>query len=370
MAEYDIVVVGSGIAGLSSAHQLADQGRVLVVDRGAVGQGTSSRASGVITTPVDYPDLPKWASRAIDSFRELDGRGVFTFDEQPFIRLVHSPAYAAMVRGRDDAVMLGPEESMARFGDVVSSPGAEGVAVYDNVGTCDVSAFLATLKFECERRGVDFRPDTTVTGVRVEDGRVVGVDTEYGPIDADDVVVAAGSATPDVVAEHVELPIRPFTWNAVYLDVDGDVTNWPMGGDTEHQLYWRTMPTGDLLVGRENQTFDADPKIDADFERLVDEDLSTFFAFDDFDVVRWETCPIPDATTPDARAIIDAPAAAPEGLVVAAGFHGAGVMAGLAIGDIVRSYVTGEAVDLEVEAFALDRFSDLGRDFPFCSLWD
>lgn len=367
MAHYDVVVVGSGIAGLSSAHELAGDHEVLVVDRDAVGQGTSSRASGLITCPLDYPDLPKWTRRAVDSYREFDGRGVFEFDERPYVRPVNDPDYAEAARGRDDAEMLDPEAAMERYGHVLASPGNEGVAVYEDVGVCDVSDLLSTMKHACEKRGVDFRTDTAVTGVRTESGAVTGVETEFGGVDADTVVVAAGSGTTALLDEHVELPIRPFTWNAVYLDVDVDVAEWAPGGDRERRIYWRPMPSGDFLVGREYQTFSDDPEIDPEFEAMVAEDLPDFFAYDDYEVVRWEKCPIADTTTPDARAIIDA--VGPDGLVVAAGFHGAGVMAGLAIGDVVRSHVAGEESSVEADAFALARFDSRSRDFEFATLW-
>lgn len=370
MPRYDVVVVGSGIAGLSSAHQLADERDVLVVDRDAIGQGTSSRASGLITSPLDYPGLPRWIDRSIESFRDLDGRGVFEFDDRPYVRPVNDPEYAEMVRDRDNATLLDPDEARDRYGHVLDELGAFGVSVWDDVGICDVSALLSTLKHECERSGVEFRPDTEVTGVRTEGDRVTGVDTEFGPVDADTVVVAAGSVTPHLVADHLDVPIRPFTWNAVYLDVDADVSEWPAGGTREHRIYWRPMPSGDLLVGRENQTFSEEPAIDPAFERLVAEDLPDFFGYDEYEVVRWEKCPMADATTPDARAIIDAPDEGPAGLVVAAGFHGAGVMAGLAIGDVVCEHVTGAPSGVETEAFALDRFEERGREFEFATLWN
>ena len=367
MSHYDTVVVGSGIAGLSSAHELAEDRDVLVVDRDAVGQGTSSRASGLITCPLDYPDLPEWTQRAVESYRHFDGRGVFEFDEQPYVRPVNSADYAEMARGRDDAVVYGPEEATERYGHMLASPGTEGVAVYEDVGVCDVSAFLSTLKHECEARGVDFRTDTAVTGIRTENGRVAGVDTEFGTVEAADVVVAAGSGTTALVDDHVELPIRPFTWNAVYLDIDADVSEWVPGGDKQRRIYWRPMPSGELLVGREYQTFSDEPEIDPEFETMVADDFPDFFTYDDYEVVRWEKCPISDTTTPAARAVIDA--VGPDGLVVAAGFHGAGVMAGLAIGDVVRSHVTDAASSVEADAFALDRFDGTGRDFDFATLW-
>jgi glycine/D-amino acid oxidase-like deaminating enzyme len=168
------------------------------------------------------------------------------------------------------------------------------------------------------------------------------------------------------VSDHARLPIRPFTWNAVYLDVDVDVDDWPCGGDSEFGIYFRPID-GQLLVGRENPTFSDDPEIDPAFERLVAEELPDFFAYDDHDVVRWEKCPIPDTTTPDGRGVIDA--VGPDGLVVAAGFHGAGVMCGLAIGDAVRSLVTGADPPVEVEAFSVDRFDSRSTEFEFATLF-
>lgn len=174
----------------------------------------------------------------------------------------------------------------------------------------------------------------------MEDGRITGIETEFGAVDADTVIVAAGSVTPDLIAD---LPIRAFMWNAVYLDVDADASTWPAGGDADRQMYWRDTSSEDLLAGRENQTFSSEPAIDPEFERLVAEELPEFFEYDNYEVVRWEKCSMADATTPDGRAIIDAPDSTPGELVVAAGFYGAGMKAGFAIGDVVRLHVTGES---------------------------
>jgi glycine/D-amino acid oxidase-like deaminating enzyme len=76
-----------------------------------------------------------------------------------------------------------------------------------------------------------------------------------------------------------------------------------------------------------------------------------------------------DTTTPDARGIIDAPAEGPDGLVVAAGFHGAGVMATDSIGTAVRSLVTGETAPFPVAPFRLDRFETRDTGFPVNTLF-
>src|SRR5687768_11762631 len=59
-AECDVVVVGSGIAGLSTAYELARFGRsVIVIDRGRIGCGMTSRTTAHLATELDdfYSEL-------------------------------------------------------------------------------------------------------------------------------------------------------------------------------------------------------------------------------------------------------------------------------------------------------------------------
>ncbi len=50
----DVVVVGSGIAGLSVAYELARFGRqVIVIDRGRIGMGQTARTTGHLASELD-----------------------------------------------------------------------------------------------------------------------------------------------------------------------------------------------------------------------------------------------------------------------------------------------------------------------------
>src|SRR3954454_19021785 len=52
--ECDTVIVGSGIAGLSTAYELAGQGqKVVVLDRGKIGRGMTARTTAHLTSNND-----------------------------------------------------------------------------------------------------------------------------------------------------------------------------------------------------------------------------------------------------------------------------------------------------------------------------
>jgi glycine/D-amino acid oxidase-like deaminating enzyme len=58
----DVVVVGAGIAGLSTAYELARLGRsVVVIDRGGIGNGMTARTTAHLATELDdfYSELIK-----------------------------------------------------------------------------------------------------------------------------------------------------------------------------------------------------------------------------------------------------------------------------------------------------------------------
>lgn len=370
----NIVIVGSGIAGLSAAYQLTPDHEVVVVDRAGIGEGTSSRASGVMTAPVDYPDQSKWSAHTTEFFHDLDGTGTFDWTDREYVRGVRSEDLekAEKTAEADGVSLVDADEYGKIFDD--DAP-YERALVWEDCGYCDVDDLLATLHSEAKRQGVEFRPDTTATSIRVEDGAATGIETEYGMVEGDVIVVATGSATRTLLEDVLSLPIKKFTWNVAYLDADLD-EGYPMGGDPNYGAYWRGTDDGHLLVGIEHRYQSESSPEDEDtfgdrLDTLLSEELNGLLADIDSgtDVVRYEVCPMADATTPDAKGIIDAPVEGLDDLVVAAGFHGAGVMATGSIGTAVRSLVTGEEAPFDLDPFRLDRFDTRGTDFPFASLF-
>lgn len=386
MSEYDVAIVGSGVAGLSSAWHMAEDHDVLIIDQDRIGNGTSSRASGVIMTPIDYPNQPEWTQHALDFFREMDGRGVFEFIEREYVRGVRpeNVTGAETVAERDWVTLREPSE-YEKFDTTFDDDSPyEKVLVWDeNTGYFDVDEWLPTMERVCRDRGAEVRPDTAVESILTSDGEVSGVETEYGTVEADSVVVAAGSGTRPLLEDEVPLPIRKFVWNVAYLDI-GLPDDYPMGGDAVEQVYWRPTRENNLLIGIEHhygmeprdvrgkhhREFGISDEIRRHLQELLGDEVPDLLAHVETpdDAVRWEVCPMADCTTPDAKPIIDSPSDAPDNLVVAAGFHGAGVMATKSIGAAVRSFLTDDECPFPREPHQLDRFDTRSTDFEFAPM--
>ena len=373
---YDVAIVGAGVVGAACAHALAPDHEVVVLDRGAVGGDTTAKASGVITTPSVFPAAPAVGDLAIDFFREFDGTGTFRFHERPKVQPV-SPTDADRARelGERPGLSFVARDAVSdRFPGVFRDLGdAVGLLEYADAGFIDPVDFTHSLKYAAQERGAEFRTGVEVTGLRTSGGAVTGLDTAYGPVHADAVVAAAGWRTRDLLTDHVALPTRPFRWNALVLEPDEPVgPNYPIGAAGHLRIYWRPTVEGRVLVGG-NEHVVSDPvttapAVQASFRRTVREDVGAVLdGLADAAVVREDCCPSADTATPDTWPIIDAPAEAPDGLVVATGFHGRGVMTAPVTADAVRSLLTGEDTPAPLDRFALDRFDDRSADFPFVS---
>lgn len=379
MHAVETLIVGAGVTGTAIAHALAPDHDVLVVDSGQIAGGTTSRASGLISTPASYPASPEMGAYAVDFFRDLDGTGTFTYTERPKLNLLKTSAdaeaYEALVDDLPGTIYTA-DEIAEQYDGMVDLSAFYGAVEYHGTGTIDAIDYTRTLKMEAEREGARFLTDTRVEEITVRDGVVSGVETEYGTIEADTVVSAVGNQTRALCADHIEVPIRSVRWEAIELRPSGtvDVEAYPMGSDPTIESYWRPINRGHLLVGG-NATLATDSDAEKrgasqEFrDRVTDYIGDVLPAFSDADIVSTECCSTPDAASPDTLPIIDAPEEAPDGLVIATGFQRGGVLTSPCTGRIARSLVTGEACPLPQEPFSLSRFDDRSASFELQSIY-
>ncbi|TDC75173.1 NAD(P)/FAD-dependent oxidoreductase, partial [Streptomyces hainanensis] len=216
----DVVVVGAGAVGAATAYFAARAGlRVVVVDRGPIGGGTSSAGEGnVLVSDKDTgPELDLarhsqrvWREELAEhghhwEFESKGGVVVASTDGSlAALRALADRQRAAGVRVDD----LGPSE----LADVepLLRPGLAGGAAYPEDAQVQPVLLVAHLLRLARAAGARVLTGTPVTEIRQARGRLLGVTTPAGRVDALAVVNAAGTWAGEVAAlAGVHLPVLP-----------------------------------------------------------------------------------------------------------------------------------------------------------------
>ncbi len=281
--ECDVVIVGSGMAGMSTAYELSRFGRkVIVIDRGRIGTGMTARTTAHLATELDdfYSDLIRvrgedearlhydsqvaavnrieaiCRDEGIDAdFTRLDG---YLFAAEEAHRKDLEEEY-------DACRTLGVAVEWAERAPV---PGIDtGAALrFPNQGRFHPAKYLAGLARAIEANGGRFYSETTHVGDEEKDGRVE-ITTERGPvIRAGAAVFATNSPTNNKVAIHAKQhPAR--TYVIAGRVPKGSVPDALVWDTYDAYHYVRIQPLDGvedlLIVGGEDHRSGEEPDIDA-----------------------------------------------------------------------------------------------------------
>jgi glycine/D-amino acid oxidase-like deaminating enzyme len=262
----DVVVVGAGtIGGWASVFARASGvGRVVVIERGTVGIGASSRAAGIVRAQGGTPAtvaLGRWsidfyhgqqAAYGIDSgFRELGYIILAATDEDERAGLER----VAMQQANGlDVRWLSAAQAAVTAGTLAPT-GHRGGSYIATDGAIDPPRNVLAYALAMRTAGVTLRERTTFTGLRTEpsaDGRrVTGVDTDHGWIETDRVLLTGGPGLRAVgQAAGIRIPAGAVRHTVAVLEPHPafDLDRAPMVFDIGAGLYWR-LEEGGLLFG-------------------------------------------------------------------------------------------------------------------------
>ena len=199
----DVVVVGCGAQGLSTALHLARRGvRVVAVDRAAPGSQTSARAAGQSVLAQTEPACGELMRRTVDKLVRFDDAYGVPLDVHRVgsVKLALSDwAAVQLVREVERATAIGARMQMVDVADAgllaphIDASGA--LAAWHSPDDCywQPREMVAALHVAAQRAGVDFRIGVDVQAINVSDGRATGIETSTGPLPAGAVVVTAGA---------------------------------------------------------------------------------------------------------------------------------------------------------------------------------
>jgi sarcosine oxidase, subunit beta len=366
----DVVIIGGGIMGASTAYHLAKRGctNVVVLEAGEMfGLGSTGLNAGGIryqfATAVNI-ELSKLSIAMMERFaadmdQEVGLRRcgyLFMLDSE--IDLEQFRKNVALQNAHDVPSRIVSASEIAALAPEVNVDGILGGSWCPRDGLVDPNGLLQGYVSHARRLGAAMLTSTPATSIDVEGGRVRRVVTNDGTIETSTVVIAAGPWSGQVGAlAGIELPIVPIRRQiAVTAAIPGLRPDFPFVIDFSRALYFHREGAG-ILTGMSNRDEPAafDTSVDQDWRlHHLENAMERLPMLADAEIAaEWAGL---YEVTPDDQPILGRMPQV-DGLVVCAGFSGHGLMHGPAAGLLMAEEILdGRATTIDIDPLRFARF--------------
>jgi glycine/D-amino acid oxidase-like deaminating enzyme len=377
-AHADVVVIGAGAFGVSTAYHLAARGLdVTLVDKFDIGSQTSPRAAGLTQQIRPTPLMTEIARRSVEklvTFSEETGEDL-DVHQSGSVKIAKSETFSAQLRGE---VSRGQDVGLDI--DLVSPREAEALAPFLDASHAVACWYTRSDLFlepghlvrayarAAERLGVRLLPNAEVVAIETRNAEVHGVVTALGRLRTSTVIDTAGAWTGLVSRmAGIDVPIVP-TRHQLYITkpIEGVESTQPIVRVLDHNVYVRPERGGLMFGGYEPDPLQVDMEkrspgfqvadLELDFEGLrgLTQATSTEFpALVGAEVDEFRGG-LPTMTA-DGEHIIDR-VPGMNGLFVASGCCVGGLSVSPAVGEILAEWVLSGRPPVDMAAMSLQRF--------------
>ncbi|TXM71016.1 glycine oxidase ThiO [Methylobacterium sp. WL120] len=367
----DVAIVGGGLIGLSIAWRIAQSGRsVAVVERETIGSGASLAATGMLAPAAEHePGSDPLLPLALDSLRRWPG-----FRDELEAAAGHDIDYRedgtlVLAIGRDEVERLRFRYELQRRSGVAAEwvagtevrrrepalrPSVTAGVFCPLDHQVDPSRVMAALVQACRGAGVALVENSPVVALERTSGRVTGLRTANGVLQADTVILAAGawSGEGGLLPQNLALPVRPLKGQSLALKTTART------GTLSHMVWTEQVhmaPKGDgrIVVGATVEDCGFRPGVTAGgLYALLEGARRVLPGIEEMEVEAvWSGFrPTSDDDAPILGEI------AP-GLVVATGHHRNGYLLAPVTADAIAALVTTGAMPVVARDFSLARFT-------------
>jgi sarcosine oxidase subunit beta len=371
----DVVIVGGGVMGTSTAYHLALKGcrSVLLLERESFFgiQATGKCAGGIryqfgteINVRLSLLSLPM-----LDRFEEELGQPI-DLRYCGYLFLLTSETDASVFRQNVEMqhrLGVGTEwlkpAQIAQMVPLINLEGVLAGTYHARDGLTDPNGVVQGYVSGARRLGVKLLTDVEVTGIHVDGGRVQGVVTPHGEV-ATPVVVNAAGPWAGVVGEmaSVDIPIVPVSRQIVVTGPIPEVPpDFPFVIDFAQSLYFHREGPGILTgMSNPNQPVGFDQSVDQEWELVhLEAAMKRLPILERAGLSsRWAGL---YEVSPDAHPILGRISPV-EGLYGIGGFSGHGFMHGPICGLLLAEEILdGQARTMDITPLYIDRFRE-GRE--------
>ena len=370
-ARADVAIVGGGLIGLSIAWRIAQAGRsVAVAERETIGSGASLAATGMLAPAAEHePGSDPLLPLALDSLRRWPG-----FRDELEAATGHDIDYRedgtlVLAIGRDEVERLRFRYDLQRRSGVAAEwvagtevrrrepalrPSVTAGVFCPLDHQVDPGRVMAALVQACRGAGVALVENSPVVALERTAGRVTGLRTADGALEADTVILAAGawSGEGGLLPQSLALPVRPLKGQSLALKTTART------GTLSHMVWTEQVhmaPKGDgrIVVGATVEDCGFRPGVTAGgLYALLEGARRVLPGIEEMEVEAvWSGFrPTSDDDAPILGEI------AP-GLVVATGHHRNGYLLAPVTADAIAALVTTGAMPAVARDFSLARFT-------------
>jgi sarcosine oxidase subunit beta len=371
----DIIIIGGGINGVSTAFHLAREGaQVTLLEKSFIAGGPTGRSSAIIRQHYSNPVTARMALKSLrfwQHFDEIVG-GDAGYTQTGFLIGVRPEdvdglkANIALQQSLGINTRFVSPEEIREIEPQLDPTGLGGAAYEPESGYCDPAMAANGFAQAAKRLGAIIKTGVTVTDIQVRTGRVSAVITDQGVFPAGAVIVAAGPWSKGLLQPlDIEIPSITARVKVGLYRRPEDFTHHCIWGDFLTQIYLRPETGNLMLVGSISPEEAEDQVADPDnFNERVELDVLADFA--ERAAKRYPAMQRGHLTgsfaslydiTPDWHPILDAVPGI-EGLYLCSGTSGHGFKLSPAVGEMMAHLVLhGKQPEDDINLFSFERFA-------------
>jgi len=369
----EVAIVGGGIMGASTAYHLARRGcsDVVILEKDLLAQASTGLSAGGIRQQFSHPANIRLSQEAVSVFERFEAEintdvefrqvGYLFLAQSEDVWLEFLNNVEVQRQYRVPVEILSPEEIKYRW-PYLNVDDLRGGTFCAEDGYAD--PYMAAMGFAntARRLGVRIEEQTRVTALRIEGGRVRGVETTRGPISAPVVINVAGPWGSEVAQmAGLQLPVKPYRRQVFMTQAFEAIPKpVPMILDIEPAFYFRGEGPG-VLMGMSDPDEPPSFNLNIDYaflERVIEAAIHRAPMLEEAEILRgWGGL---YAITPDDNPIIDHIPGV-EGLYCAIGFSGHGFQQAPTVGRILSELILDGKTEFDLTPFAHNRFGRVQR---------